>query len=65
MRADTFKPRHLANTFSSSSLMPSLKYSFSGSRLRFANASTAIDFAPVLDASAFSALGTPGYWRGR
>src|ERR1022692_2842655 len=44
--------------------MPSLKYSFSGSRLRFANASTAIDLAPTLGTSADSCFGAnPARWR--
>src|SRR6266487_4498790 len=44
VRAATFSFGTLASTLSSSSLMPSEKYSLSFSSLRFENASTAMDF---------------------
>jgi hypothetical protein len=51
VRAVTFSAGIFASTFSSSSLMPSEKYSFAGSRPTFSNASTAMDFTPAADAT--------------
>src|SRR5256886_1979826 len=44
VRDATRSPSTRASAVISSSVMPSLKYSFSGSALRFTNGSTAIDF---------------------
>src|SRR5450432_2187787 len=62
VRDETFRPGTLARTLSSSSLMPSEKYSFALSSLRFANASTATDLASTgaLLAAGRTALGDAG-----
>ena len=47
-RAATWRPSNCVSALMISSVMPSLKYSLSGSALMLANGSTAIDFAPAV-----------------
>ena len=58
VRETTRRPGTLASALISSSVMPSAKYSFSGSGLRLANGSTAIDRSARLDET--TSVGAPG-----